>query len=64
MERYTGRYAHFDKMDCLVVSLDRFGRQGEGVSPEMLLGLRSLLGDLTLGTDPGAQHDLGAVVAA
>ena len=64
MERYTGKYAHFDERDCFVVSLDRFGRRGEGVSHEMLLGLRSLLSDLTLGADPGAQHDLGAVVAA
>jgi Protein of unknown function (DUF2652) len=64
MERYTGKYAHFDERDCFVVSLDRFGRRGEGVSHEMLLGLRSLLSDLTFGADPGAQHDLGAVVAA
>lgn len=64
MARYTGKYAHFDEMDCFVLSLDRFGRRGEGVSREMLLGLRSLLADLTLGADPGAQHDLGAVVAA
>jgi hypothetical protein len=64
MERYTGKYAHFADRDCFVVSLDRFGRRGEGVSPEMLLGLRSLLGGLALGADPGAQHDLGAVVAA
>jgi hypothetical protein len=64
MERYTGKYAHFDERDCFVASLDRFGRRGEGVSHEMLLGLRSLLSDLTLGADPGAQHDLGAVVAA
>ena len=64
MERYTGKYAHFDKRDCFVVSLDRFGRRGEGVSPEMLLGLRSLLGDLALGADPGAEDDLRAVVAA
>jgi Protein of unknown function (DUF2652) len=64
MARYTGKYAHFDEMDCFVVALDRFGQRGEGVSREMLLGLRSLLGDLTLGADPGAQHDLGAVIAA
>src|SRR6266566_6947053 len=64
MARYTGKYAHFDERDCFVVSLDRFGRRGEGVSHEMLLGLRSLLRDLTLGADPGAQHDLGTVVAA
>ena len=64
MERYTGKYAHFEEMDCFVVSLDRFGRRGEGVSPEMLLGLRSLLGDLTLGADPGTQDDLRSVVAA
>ena len=64
MERYTGKYAHFVERDCFVVSLDRFGRRGEGVSPEMLLGLRSLLGDLALGADPRAQDDLGAVVAA
>ena len=64
LERYTGKYAHFDDRDCFVISLDRFGRLGEGVSSEMLLGLRSLLGDLTLGADPGAQHDLRSVVAA
>jgi hypothetical protein len=64
MERYTGKYAHFGERDCFVVSLDRFGRRGEGVNQEMLLGLRSLLSDLTLGADPSAQHDLGAVVAA
>jgi hypothetical protein len=64
LERYTGKYAHFDEQDCFVVSLDRFGRRGEGVSYEMLLGLRSLLSDLTLGADPRAQHDLGTVVAA
>jgi len=64
MTRYTGKYAHFDEVDCFVVSLDRFARRGEGVSPEMLLGLRSLLGDLTLGADPGAQDDLRSVVAA
>jgi len=64
MARYTGKYAHFDERDCFVLSLDRFGRRGEGPSPEMLLGLRSLLGDLTLGADPGAQDDLRPVVAA
>jgi Protein of unknown function (DUF2652) len=64
MERHTGKYAHFAERDCFVVSLDRFGRRGEGVSPEMLLGLRSLLGDLALGADPGAQDDLRTVVAA
>jgi len=64
MTRYTGKYAHFDEVDCFVVSLDRFARRGEGVSPEMLLGLRSLLGDLTLGADPGTQDDLRSVVAA
>jgi len=64
MTRYTGKYAHFDDVDCFVVSLDRFSRRGEGVSPEMLLGLRSLLGDLTLGADPGTQDDLRLVVAA
>ncbi|PYN84911.1 MAG: hypothetical protein DMD87_25835 [Candidatus Rokuibacteriota bacterium] len=64
MERYTGRYAYFDERDCFVVSLDRFGRRGEGVGPEMLLGLRSFLGDLTLGADPGAENDLRSVVAA
>jgi len=64
MERYTGKYAYFDDRDCFVISLDRFGRRGEGVSREMLFGLRSLLGDLTLGADPGAQDDLRSVVAA
>src|SRR5262245_30500470 len=64
MERYRGKYAHFDERDCFVISLDRFGPHGEGVSPEMLLGLRSLLGDLTLGADPGPQDDLRSIVAA
>jgi hypothetical protein len=64
MERYTGKYAHFDQHDCFVLSLDRFVERGEGVRPEMLLGLRSLLGDLTLGANPGAQDHLRAVVAA
>ena len=64
MTRYTGKYAHFDEVDCFVVSLDRFGRRGEGVVPEMLLGLRSLLGDLALGADPRTEHGLRSVVAA
>ena len=64
MERYTGKYAYFDERDCFVASLDRFGRRGEGVSREMLLGLRALLSELALRADPGAQHDLGAVVTA
>jgi hypothetical protein len=64
MARYTGKYAHFDERDYFVASLDRFGRRGEGVSSEMLLGLRSLLGGLALGADPRAQDDLRAVVAA
>ena len=64
MERHTGKYAHFEARDCFVLSLDRFGRRGDGVTSEMLLGLRSLLGDLALGADPGAEDDLRAVVAA
>jgi hypothetical protein len=64
MARYTGKYAHFDERDYFVAGLDRFGRRGEGVSSEMLLGLRSLLGDLALGADPRAQDDLRSVVAA
>jgi len=64
MARYTGTYAHFGEVDCFVVSLDRFGRRGEAGDGETLLGLRSLLGDLTLGADPRPQHDLGEVVAA
>jgi Protein of unknown function (DUF2652) len=58
VRRYTGRYAHFDDVDCFVISLDR------AATDEALLGLRSFLGDLTLGADPGAQHDLREVVAA
>jgi Protein of unknown function (DUF2652) len=58
VRRYTGRYAHFDDVDCFVVSLDR------AATDEALLGLRSLHGDLTLGADPGAQHNLREVVAA
>jgi uncharacterized protein DUF2652 len=64
MTRYTGKYAHFDDRDYFVAALDRFGRRGEGVSSEMLLGLRSLLGELTLGADPRAEDDLRSVVAA
>ena len=64
MTRYTGKYAHFDERDYFVASLDRFGRRGEGVSSAMLLGLRSLLSDLTLGADPRAEDDLRSVVAA
>ena len=64
MTRYTGKYTHFDDRDYFVASLDRFGRRGEGVSAGMLLGLRSLLGDLTLGADPRAEDDLRSVVAA
>ncbi|MGH7340825.1 MAG: hypothetical protein ACREKH_10070, partial [Candidatus Rokuibacteriota bacterium] len=64
MTRYTGKYAHFDDRDYFVASLDRFGRRGEGVNSEMLLGLRSLLGGLTVGADPGAQDDFRSVVAA
>lgn len=64
MTRYTGKYAHFDERDYFVASLDRFGRQGEGVNSEMLFGLRSLLSGLTLGADPGAQDDFRSVVAA
>ena len=64
MARYTGTYAHFGDVDCFVVSLDRLGRRGETGDGETLLGLRSLLGDLTLGADPRPQHDLGEVVAA
>jgi hypothetical protein len=64
MARYTGKYAHFDDRDYFVAVLDRFGRRGEGVSSETLLGLRSLLGELTLGADPRAEDDLRSVVAA
>jgi hypothetical protein len=62
--RYTGRYAHFDDVDCFVISLDHLGRDGDGDEAETLLGLRPLLGHLTLGADPGPQDDLGLVVAA
>ena len=70
--RYTGRYAHFDDVDCFVISLDHLGRGGaevlgrggDGDEAETLLGLRPLLGHLTLGADPGPQDDLGLVVAA
>jgi hypothetical protein len=57
--RYTGRYAYFDEMACYVIALDRGGR-GEPT----LLGLRSLLGDLALGADPGPHDDLRQIVAA
>jgi hypothetical protein len=60
LRRYTGRYAHFDEMECYVVALDRAGRGGE----QALLGLGSLLGDLTLGADPRPHDDLRPVVAA
>src|SRR6266852_1970607 len=49
MSRYRGKYAHFDEVDCFVVSLDRFARRDGGSSPELLLGLQALLGELTLG---------------
>src|SRR5213594_3734163 len=61
MTRYTGKYAHFDEVEYFVVSLDRFAGRREGVGPEMLVGLRSLLGDLALGADPRAEHDLRPV---
>ncbi len=64
LARYTGRYAYFEDRSYFVASLDRFGRRGEGVSSEMLLGLRSLLSDLTLGADPRAEDDLRSVIAA
>src|SRR5438128_4371576 len=64
MTRYAGKYAHFDEVEYFVVSLDRFAGRREGVGPEMLVGLRSLLGDLALGADPRAEHDLRPVVAA
>jgi len=60
LRRYTGCYAHFDEMECYVVALDRAGRGGE----QALLGLGSLLGDLTLGADPRPHDDLRPVVAA
>src|SRR5262249_25456148 len=60
LRRYTGRYAHFDEIECYVVTLDRGGRSGE----QTLLGLGSLLGDLTLGADPRPHDDLRPVVAA
>src|SRR2546428_1711213 len=64
MRRYTGKYAHFDDVDCFVISLDRVGRGVESCESEMLLRLRSLLGDLALRADPGPQDDLRPVVAA
>src|SRR3989454_6855609 len=64
MRRYTGKYAHFDDVDCFVISLDRVGRGIESGESEMLLRLRSLLGDLALRADPGPQDDLRPVVAA
>jgi Protein of unknown function (DUF2652) len=60
LRRYTGRYAHFDEMECYVVTLDRGGRSGE----QTLLGLGSLLGDLALGADPRSHDDFRPVVAA
>jgi hypothetical protein len=60
LRRYTGRYAHFDEMECYVIALDRAGGGGE----QALLGLGSLLGDLTLGADPRPHDDLRPVVAA
>lgn len=64
MHRYRGTYAHFGAVDCFVVPLDDVRRGGEDRTDETLFGLRSLLGDLTLGADPGPQHDLRPVVAA
>jgi hypothetical protein len=60
LRRYTGRYAHFDEMECYVVALDRAGRGGE----QRLVGLGSLLGDLALGAGPRPHDDLRPVVAA
>ena len=64
MRSYTGAYTHFGEVDGFVVSLDRAGRRDEAGEGEILLGLRSLLGDLALGADPGPHHDLRPVVAA
>jgi len=61
MRLYTGRYAHFDDVDCYVIALDRAGRGSEA---QTLLGLGSLLGDLALGADPRPHDDLRPVVAA
>jgi Protein of unknown function (DUF2652) len=60
LRRYTGRYAHFDDVDCYVIALDRAGRGGD----QTLLGLGPLLGDLALGADPRPHDDLRPVVAA
>jgi hypothetical protein len=61
MERYTGKYAHFDEMACFVVSLDRWA--AARASATDATRARSLLSNLTLGADPGAQHDPDAVAA-
>jgi len=60
MQPYTGDYAYFGEVDGFVVSLDR-AADGED---EILLGLRSLLGDLALDAHPGPHYDLRPVVAA
>jgi len=64
MRRYTGTYAHFGAVECFVVSLDRVERSGEAGEGEISLELRSLLCGLTVGADPGPQHDRRPVVAA
>jgi hypothetical protein len=63
MQPYTGDYAYFGEVDGFVVSLDRTTDRAPS-EDEILLGLRSLLGDLALGTDPGSHDDLRPVVAA
>jgi len=63
MQPYTGDYAYFGEVDGFVVSLDR-ATDGPPSEDEILLGLRSLLGDLALDADPGPHYDLRPVVAA
>lgn len=64
LQPYTGEYAYFGEVDGFVVALDGAERGAEAGEGEILLGLRSLLGDLALGADPGTHHDLRPVVAA
>ena len=63
MQPYTGDYAYFGEVDGFVVSLDR-AADGPPSEDEILLGLRSLLGDLALDADPRPHYDLRPVVAA
>jgi len=64
MQPYSGAYTYFGEVEGFVVALDHAERRDATGEDEILFGLRSLLGDLALGADPGPHHDLRPVVAA